>query len=335
MRTQTSSEGQVSGFGSQPFGEAGTGYAADSDPTHFGLLDTDPASGLSHSASRDYSPGLGKWTSPDPYVGSYDLADPQSFNRYAYVRNNPLGAVDPSGFEEYVPTGGTADGGSDGGALPTASCSGPFCYLRHLINVAGGVVSSLLGGLSDGGAGDASSSNPFFGLGPLVPQRATGGQTVGGYQNPAQQTYGRQLDGSYKADPAKIQAALDGKKSLGESDQCASLCKFLSGAPGTGAWTAGKHAADLTDADIGTAIATFDSTGHYPSDTDPLGKNSAIFMGRGAQGSIFTVEQWPADHGRSVAVPPFKRAILNYSPDNNVHPSRSDNADAYYVIRVP
>src|SRR5204862_3927536 len=43
----------------------------------------------------------GKWhrfTQPDPYDGSYDLSDPQSFNRYSYVQNDPSNFVDPSGL---------------------------------------------------------------------------------------------------------------------------------------------------------------------------------------------------------------------------------------------
>ena len=40
----------------------------------------------------------GRWMSPDPYSGSYDLANPQSFNRYTYVTNNPLSFTDPSGL---------------------------------------------------------------------------------------------------------------------------------------------------------------------------------------------------------------------------------------------
>jgi RHS repeat-associated protein len=45
----------------------------------------------------------GKWhrfTQPDPYDGSYDFTDPQSLNRYAYVQNDPVGSVDPSGLDE-------------------------------------------------------------------------------------------------------------------------------------------------------------------------------------------------------------------------------------------
>ena len=43
----------------------------------------------------------GKWhrfAHPDPYDGSYDLTNPQSLNRYAYVNNDPVNFVDPMGL---------------------------------------------------------------------------------------------------------------------------------------------------------------------------------------------------------------------------------------------
>jgi hypothetical protein len=45
---------------------------------------------------RVYDPVLGRFLSADPYVDS--VVDSQSFNRYSYVSNNPLGYTDPSGF---------------------------------------------------------------------------------------------------------------------------------------------------------------------------------------------------------------------------------------------
>ena len=47
---------------------------------------------------RNYSAEQARWLCPDPYNGSYDLMNPQSFNRYMYVNGNPLGFVDQTGL---------------------------------------------------------------------------------------------------------------------------------------------------------------------------------------------------------------------------------------------
>jgi len=39
-----------------------------------------------------------RFDQPDPYEGSYDATDPQSFNRYAYTQNDPANFFDPSGL---------------------------------------------------------------------------------------------------------------------------------------------------------------------------------------------------------------------------------------------
>jgi hypothetical protein len=41
-----------------------------------------------------------RFDQPDPYDGSYDSTDPQSFNRYAYVQNDPVNFVDPTGLDD-------------------------------------------------------------------------------------------------------------------------------------------------------------------------------------------------------------------------------------------
>ncbi|MCL6511722.1 MAG: DUF6443 domain-containing protein [Anaerolineae bacterium] len=53
--------------------------------------------GLYDYNARMYSPLLGRFLSADPLVPRPD--DPQSFNRYAYVLNNPLRYTDPSGHQ--------------------------------------------------------------------------------------------------------------------------------------------------------------------------------------------------------------------------------------------
>jgi len=50
--------------------------------------------------ARVYDPDIGKFLSADPTV--QDLYDPQSFNRYSYVENNPLALTDPSGYEPWA-----------------------------------------------------------------------------------------------------------------------------------------------------------------------------------------------------------------------------------------
>ncbi|WP_235789178.1 RHS repeat protein [Pyrinomonas methylaliphatogenes] len=47
---------------------------------------------------RVYHGWYSRFYQPDPWDGSYDLTDPQSFNRYAYVQNDPVNFVDPSGL---------------------------------------------------------------------------------------------------------------------------------------------------------------------------------------------------------------------------------------------
>jgi RHS repeat-associated protein len=56
----------------------------------------DAETGLDFFEARYFSSAQGRFTSPDPLGGS--LIDPQTLNRYAYVRNNPLALTDPTGM---------------------------------------------------------------------------------------------------------------------------------------------------------------------------------------------------------------------------------------------
>jgi RHS repeat-associated protein len=64
----------------------------------YGLTEKDDSTGLNHTWFRKNENRAGRWTSPDPYNGSASLGNPQSFNRYSYVENQPTNFVDPSGL---------------------------------------------------------------------------------------------------------------------------------------------------------------------------------------------------------------------------------------------
>src|SRR5579885_1920436 len=59
---------------------------------------TDSETGMDDFNTRYYGSAVGRFTSPDPMNLGADLLDPQSWNAYAYVRNNPLALVDPMGL---------------------------------------------------------------------------------------------------------------------------------------------------------------------------------------------------------------------------------------------
>jgi RHS repeat-associated protein len=74
-----------------------TGSCSDISPLHFTGKQRDTESGLDYFGARYNSSGLGRFMSPDPKQISAHMFDPQSFNRYAHTRNNPLAFVDPDG----------------------------------------------------------------------------------------------------------------------------------------------------------------------------------------------------------------------------------------------
>jgi RHS repeat-associated protein len=105
-----------------PFGET---YATSgtTDPSFTGQRQ-DTVAGLFDFPDRQYST-QGRWPTSDPLgLGSLHLSDPQTLNRYAYVRNNPLVMIDPFGLEgedssdpdDDLGSGGGGGGGGGGGA---------------------------------------------------------------------------------------------------------------------------------------------------------------------------------------------------------------------------
>src|SRR5690242_4161514 len=84
---------------SLPFGDGQntSGPCNDSSPMHFTGYQRDSEASLDFANARHYGYSLGRFMQPDPSNAGADPGNPQSLNMYAYVNNNPLNAIDPSG----------------------------------------------------------------------------------------------------------------------------------------------------------------------------------------------------------------------------------------------
>jgi RHS repeat-associated protein len=66
-------------------------------PHRFTTYERD-ANGGDDAMARRYHGAERRFAQPDPLDGSYNYADPQSLNRYAYTQNDPVNFMDPSGL---------------------------------------------------------------------------------------------------------------------------------------------------------------------------------------------------------------------------------------------
>jgi len=82
---------------SLPFGDSLGCSAADASPLHFTGKERDSESGLDNFTARYFGSSLGRFMSTDPVGGHLD--DPQTLNKYVYVRDNPLRFTDPTGLD--------------------------------------------------------------------------------------------------------------------------------------------------------------------------------------------------------------------------------------------
>jgi RHS repeat-associated protein len=122
-RVRTDTSGNVADErGTFPFGE--TWYSPGSTaPWIFSTYYRDVESnGNDYAQARTYASGLSRFSSPDPIAGS--TSDPQSLNRYSYVRNMPVLFTDPFGtcpptVQNRQPDG--SESAESGGGGPSAS----------------------------------------------------------------------------------------------------------------------------------------------------------------------------------------------------------------------
>jgi RHS repeat-associated protein len=117
---------------------------------------------------REYAPGQGRWISPDPAgLAAVDPTNPQSWNRYAYVTNNPLLFTDPSGLAppsgcQPAPAGSNMGSGGPTGCDPGEGFGNtpfqPGCNFS--IDFGGVLPCSLMLGIGGLGSGDSTAICP-------------------------------------------------------------------------------------------------------------------------------------------------------------------------------
>jgi len=80
--------GRIAGY-SQPYNSGG--------PDQFQGHKDDPETSLHYNLARSYSPAMARWISADSITSR--VSDPQSLNKYAYSRMDPINFIDPDGKE--------------------------------------------------------------------------------------------------------------------------------------------------------------------------------------------------------------------------------------------
>jgi RHS repeat-associated protein len=89
--------GGTSAIDLDPWGGETVRSGAASPPRKYTAYERD-ADGGDEAMFRRYEGRWQRFAQPDPFDGSYDLTDPQTFNRYSYVSNDPINFVDPEGL---------------------------------------------------------------------------------------------------------------------------------------------------------------------------------------------------------------------------------------------
>jgi len=96
-------------------GDTARGVGPTSSPHRYTTYERDEDA--DYAMMRRYNGRFDRFMQPDPSDGSYNWTNPQSFNRYAYVKNDPVNFIDPLGLDP--------DGGALGGALAGLANIGP------------------------------------------------------------------------------------------------------------------------------------------------------------------------------------------------------------------
>ena len=171
-----------------PYGEVKRIVGSDPVQNTYTGQKSDSESNLMYYNARYYDPKIGRFITADPTIQS--PYDPQDLNRYAYVRNNPINFIDPTGFgwfkkifkkiKKFFKKHGAKAGGFIGAVIGA--------IVGSILPGVGTVAGASIGGAIGGGAGGGLQAGlNGGGLGQIAMGIVSGaiegyaiGQVVGG-----------------------------------------------------------------------------------------------------------------------------------------------------------
>jgi RHS repeat-associated protein len=122
-----------------PFGDGLTLTGTAFTSFYYTGMKNDSEDNTNYTLNRQQSPTQGRWMIPDPAgLAAVDPSNPQTWNRYAYVTNNPVSFTDPTGLGD--------PGGAPAGPWSSAPGGGSIGFY-------GGGFSCTVDGLACGGNG--------------------------------------------------------------------------------------------------------------------------------------------------------------------------------------
>jgi RHS repeat-associated protein len=130
----------------------------------------DAESGLDNFKRYNAS-SMGRFMTPDPLVLQrlpanaffLHLGNPQSWNKYAYVMNNPLSLTDPTGLDFYLTCSGSASATCQGGHVGTTDSNGKFTATVVTSAQLQDPKSGVTGTVTEGGVKITNASGTYTG----------------------------------------------------------------------------------------------------------------------------------------------------------------------------
>lgn len=170
--------------------------------------ETDDDVGLTNMKGRLYDARLGRFLSPDPMA----MLTPQGLDRFAYVQNDPVNLVDPSGFE---PVTITAVAAAVGGFLQAVGSF--FAAIAPYVLLAGAVAGAaylIYHGVTLANAAYQAAT----GLGVGLANGATPGRLADAASPPSGPMDWADATGGRRADEARLKSAIRFENQGLESD---------------------------------------------------------------------------------------------------------------------